>query len=431
MKHAAFFLLAAVLILLSAQHVQAQHVAIVGGTVHPVSGPVIEDGVVALEGGEIAAVGARGEVSVPEGARRIDASGMVVTPGFIDAATATGLVEVGSVGATRDAALSTDDPVRAAFRVTDGINPNTTVIPVTRLGGVTTVASIPSGGAVAGQGAVIDLYGETLAEMLVRDRAAMYAAFTPGAADAAGGARGGLALRLREAFADARFYAENEDAYRRGATRALAPSRLDLQAFQPVLAGEMPLVVRASRASDIGAVLRMADEYGFRPVILGGEEAWMRTGALAEQDVPVILRPLSNLPVQFDQLGARFDNAALLAEAGVPVVISTLDTHNARNLRFEAGNAVRFGMDWNAALRAVTLAPAEVLGIAETHGALAPGMAANVVVWSGDPFEPATSAAHVFIRGEAMPDDSRQKRLLRRYKELERRPPQYDAGTLH
>jgi len=407
----------------------AQTTALVGGTVHPVSKPAIEDGVVVLDDDTIAAVGPRAEVSIPDDARRIDASGHVVTPGLIDAATSTGLVEVSAVGSTRDQALDVDDAVRAAFRVTDGINPNSVVIPVTRLGGVTTVASIPTGGAISGQGAVIDLHGSTLEEMLVRDRAAMYAHFTPEAAEATGEARGGLALRLREALEDARFYAENEGAYRQGGTRALSASRLDLEALASVLAGERPLVVRAARASDVAAALRIAEAFDVTLRILGGEEAWMRADRLADAEVPVIVKALDNLPTGFDRLGTRFDNAARLHEAGVPVILSTLDTHNARNLRLEAGHAVRYGLDWDAALRAVTQAPARALGVDDTHGTLEPGKTANVVVWSGDPFELMTSVEHVFIDGTQIEDDSRQKRLMRRYRENEERPPAYDDGS--
>ena len=406
-----------------------QSTAIVGGTVHPVESPATENGVVLLEADTIAAVGPRDEVSIPTDARRVDASGQIVTPGLIDVGTATGLVEVSAVGSTRDNALRSDAAIRAAFRVTDGINPNSVVIPVTRLGGVTTVASIPSGGAVAGQGAVIDLHGETISEMLVADRAALYASFNPDGADATGNARGGLAMRLREAFEDARFYAEHPNDYQRGATRELSLSRLDLEALTRVLDGEMPLVVRASRASDIDAARRIAEAFDLDLRIQGGEEAWMRADRLATADVPVVVKALSNLPTAFDRLGTRFDNAARLHEAGVPVVLSTFDTHNARNLRLEAGHAVRHGLDWDAALRAVTLAPAQMMGIEDSHGSLASGKAANVVIWSGDPFEPLTSVEHVFIDGDEMPDDSRQKRLLRRYKDLDGRPPAYDDGS--
>lgn len=236
-------------------------------------------------------------------------------------------------------------------------------------------------------------------------------------------------MRLREAFEDARFYAEHQDNYQRGATRDLSLSRLDLDALRAVLDGEMPLVVRASRASDIDAALRIAREFDISLILQGGEEAWMRADALADAEVPVVAKPLNNLPTEFDRLGTRFDNATQLQEAGVPVVISTFDTHNARNLRYEAGNAVRFGMDWDSALRAVTIGPAETLGIDESHGSLEEGKTANLVVWSGDPFELTTTAERVFIRGEEMDDDSRQKRLMRRYRDWEQLPPQYDEGS--
>lgn len=395
----------------------AQATAIVGGTVHPVDSPAIPNGVVVIEDGRISAVGPEGSVSVPDGARRIDARGRVVTPGFFDAATHVGLVEVGSVGGTRDYALD-GDAVRAAFRVSDGLNPYSTVVRVTRAGGVTTVAVTPSGGAIAGQGAVLDLAGSTAPEMLVRDPSAVYAAINPGGAASAGGARGGLLLRLREVLDDARVYSERGDAYERGAIRSLSASRLDLRALQPVLERRLPLVVRASRAADIDAALRLADEYDLRLVIEGGEEAWLRADRLADAGVPVIVKPLSNLPTSFDRLGTRYDNAARLARAGVPVVISTLDTHNARNLRQEAGNAVRFGMEWDAALRAVTLAPAEAFGVADGRGSLEAGKAADIVVWSGDPFELSSSPVEVFIRGRRVDLDSRQKQLLERYRSL-------------
>lgn len=236
---------------------QAQPVAIVGGTVHPISSPPIKDGVVLLDGDRIAAVGARGDVTIPSSARRIDATDMIVTPGLIDVGTATGLVEVSNVASTRDNALR-GDPIRAAFRVTDGINPHSSVIPVTRLGGVTTVAVTPSGGAIAGQSAVLDLVDGTLTDMLVRDGAGLYAAFSPDGADATGGSRGGLSLRLREAFDDAAYYRDHPDAFSHGATRPLSMSRLDLEAVHPALDGTMPLVVRAARASDIMASLRLA-----------------------------------------------------------------------------------------------------------------------------------------------------------------------------
>lgn len=402
----------------------AQTVAITGGTVHPVSGPKLEDATVLVRDGKIVAVGK--DVRVPEGARRIDATGKVVTPGLVDASTTIGLVEVGAVGDTRDYAVSSDDPVTAAFDVVDGINPASTLIPINRLGGVTTVLAAPRGGLIAGRGAVIDLAGSTVEEMLVKPRAAMLASYDAGQV---GGARGEASLRLREALDDARFWKAHRGAFDRGASRSLAASRLDLEALQPVLDGSMPLVVHADRASDISAVLRIARDYGLRLVITGGAEAWRVAGQLASARVPVVLEPLTDAPTDFSHLGARFDNAALLAEAGVPVVISTFDAHNVRNLAFEAGNAVRFGLPWETALRAVTLEPARALGIDEFYGSLEPGKVADVVVWSGDPFELSTEPEAVMIRGRIVPDASRQKSLLERYRSLDPdRPPEYRGG---
>lgn len=401
-------------------------IAITGATVHPVSGPPIEGATVLIRDGRIEAVGR--DVSVPPDARRIDGSGKVVTPGFFDAGTSLGLVEVGAVDDTRDMQMG-GDYIAAAFDVTDGLNPNSTLIPINRLGGVTTALSNPSGGLISGRAAVIDLRTGSLSRLLAEPRAAMVASYGPDAAEDVGGARGAVSLRLREVFEDARFWAQNRGAYLRGAARPLSHSRLDLEALQPVLAGEMPFLVEVDRASDILAVLRIAAEYGLRPIIAGGTEAWMVADTLAATETPVIVKPLTNLPGGFASLGARFDNAALLHEAGVPLVITTFDTHNARNLRYEAGNAVRFGLSREAALRAVTLGPAEALGVEGRYGSLEPGKVASVVVWSGDPFELSSVPETVIIRGEVVPESSRQKELLERYRELDRElPPAYTGG---
>lgn len=402
-----------------------QSTAIVGARIHPVTGPPIENGVILMEGARITAVGRAAEVSIPAAAKRIDASDKVVTPGLIDVGTSLGLVEVSSVPNTRDTTYEIGDPVRAAFRVSDGLNPRSIAIPVTRSGGVTSVASIPTGGVISGQSAVIDLIDGTLEEMLVRDRAGMLAGYTPEDYGESGGSRGGLALTLREAFAEARLYQANQSAIETGSFRNLHNSLLDLEALVPVLDGRKPLIVRASRASDIQAVLRLAREWKIRVAILGGEEAWLAASDLNEMEVPVIVQPLSDLPTQFDRLGTRFDNASLLSQAEVPVVISTMDTPNARNLRFEAGNAVRFGMDWDEALKAVTLEAARLLGIEDSRGSLEVGKQANLVIWSGDPFEFSTHPESVFIRGESISLESRHTDLLERYRSLDARPVQY------
>jgi imidazolonepropionase-like amidohydrolase len=148
--------------------------------------------------------------------------------------------------------------------------------------------------------------------------------------------------------------------------------------------------------------------------------------ALAADDTPVILKPLSSLPSDFERLGARFDNAALLAAAGVRVAFSTFENHRAPAIAQEAGNAVRFGLDPEAALRAVTLTPAEIYGVADRYGSIEPGKVANLVVWPGDPFETSTLPEAVLVRGRPVPMRSRQTDLLDRYRTLDDgRPPAY------
>jgi imidazolonepropionase-like amidohydrolase len=242
------------------------------------------------------------------------------------------------------------------------------------------------------------------------------------------GARGELLARLREVLTDAREYARRRSAFESGATREFAASRADLEALQPVLAGRVPLVIAADRASDITAALGIAKEFGLRVMIAGGAEAWEVAPALAAAKVPVITGAMNNIPGDFSSLGMRQENAAILARAGVPVALvgnaggGDEELFNVRNVRFEAGNAVAYGMPWDAALRAVTATPAELFGAGDRIGALAPGMDANVVVWSGDPFEFSTRAEHVFVRGVEHDEPTRQDLLTARYKTL---PPSY------
>ncbi|CAN5325141.1 amidohydrolase family protein [soil metagenome] len=399
--------------LLAATVASAQTIAIEGGTVHTMTGAPLQGATVLIRDGRITAVGT--DVAVPAGAQRIDASGKIVTPGLFASQTHLGLSEVGAVQQTNDFRMADEDQVTAAFDVADGINPASIVIPVTRIAGITTAVTEPEGGLVSGRGVLIDLAGRTLQDMLVKDPVAMFAELGEGALSAGGGARAGETLRLRELLEDARVYSRRRSDFERGQTREYAASRLDLEALQPVLRGEIPLVIEAHRASDIRAALSIAREYDLRLIIQGGSEAWMVADELARARVPVVVKVLQNLPASFERLGSRYDNAAILRRAGVPIAITSGDTHNARNITQEAGNAVAYGLPHEEALRAITLAPAEIWGVGERYGSLAPGRVANVVVWGGDPLELMTPVEHVFIRGREIPLVSRQTELRDRY----------------
>lgn len=412
------FLLAAAAAALAAAPAAAQTIAITGGTVHPISGPPIQNGTVIIQNGRITAVGAG--IAVPAGAQRIDATGKVVTPGLIESSTNMALVEVESIGTTNDFRFQdSEDQVAAAFNVADGINPRSMVIPVTRIAGVTTVVSRPAGGIISGQGLAFDLIGDNIADMQIRSPIAMFGSVSENEHQAGGGTRGGLFMRLREVLEDARVWARNPQAFERGETREFSVSRLDLAALQPVLRGDMPLVVEAHRASDIQTVLRVADEYDLRVIIAGGTEAWMVTEDLVRARVPVLVKVLRNLPESFESLGARYDNAALLRRAGVQLAITTGETYKAFNIRQEAGNAVAYGLPYDEALRAITLYPAQIYGMADRYGTLEAGKVANVVVWSGDPLELLTDVEHVIIRGVEVPLVSRETMLRDRYMNLD------------
>jgi imidazolonepropionase-like amidohydrolase len=401
-------------------------IAIEGGTVHTMVGAPLQNATVLIRDGRIVAVGTN--VTVPAGAVRIDARGRHVTPGFIESGTQIGLVEVGAVAGTVDSELlqtpTPRDQIRAGFNIADAINPQSIVIPVTRIEGVTTAVSRPSGGLIAGQGVVLDLDGNTVDAMLIRSPVGMWARLGEGGAGVAGGTRAATSMRLREVLEDARVYATRRADFDRGAAREYAASRLDLEALQPVLRREIPLVVEAHRASDIIGAIRIARDYNLRLVLTGATEAWMVAADIAQAGVPVVVRVLENLPDSFERLGARYENAALLQQAGVRVILTSGDTHNARNIRQEAGNAVAYGLPHEEDLRSLTAYPAQLWGLAD-YGTLEAGKVANVVIWGGDPLEILTPVQHVFIRGREIPRVSRQTELRDRYMDLQNRERAY------
>lgn len=407
---------------------RGETVVITGATLQTL-GPqgVVRNGTLVIENGKIRAAGA--SVAVPAKARVIDGRGKIVTPGFFDSYTHLGITEVNAVDGSQDQTLR-DDRITAAFSVADAVNPRSILIPVTRIEGITRaiVAPEPGKSLIAGQGAVIHLGGT--ADSLVRTPVALFAYLGERGAALSGGARGGALLRLREALADAKQYDANRKAYDAGSTREYSLSRLDLEALLPVAKGELPLVVTVNRASDIESVLRLGQEMGLKLILAGALEGWKVAAQIAERKVPVLVNALDNIPNNFESLGATFENAARLHRAGVTVALMSADAHNARNLRQGAGQAVAYGLPWEAALAAITSVPAGIWGIDASYGTLEAGKDADVVIWDGDPLELTSYPTQVFIRGVEIPMRSRQTDLRDRYKDLKSplppayRPPQ-------
>ena len=401
----------------------AQTVAITNGKVYPVSGPPINNGTVLIRDGVIVSVGSN--VAIPAGASRIDATGKVVTPGLIHATTELGVVEIDLIRATNDVSAKGENNVAASFRVWEGLNPASTVLVPTRNEGVTSAAILPQGGLISGQAAIIDLNSGAGSEMVRRAPVAMVAQLD----NATGGgtnARGELIGKLRTLFEDVKFYMQRRIDYERAATRNLTARREDLEALIPVVDGRMLLIVDANRADEIDAALALARDYRLKMAISGGAEAWLRAERLAAARVPVLVGAMNNIPGTFATLNQRQENAAWLRRAGVTVILVTNgdggdSRFNARNIKYEAGNAISYGMTYDDALRAITLAPAELFGVADRIGSLQAGRDANIVVWSGDPFEFSTQVEHVFIKGREVKEKSRQDMLTDRYKPDARR----------
>ena len=408
----------------------------------------IASGTVVVRDGKIVAVGPN--VTPPAGAEVVDAKGGVVTPGFVAANSLLGAVEITGLGT--EAAINNPE-LSAAFDIQYALNPDSFVIPVARLGGITSAIVTPrpgsgggsdghshdgaedltaGGGAsehthglFSGQAAVIQLaQGQ---EPLVRARVAMVAPFGDRGARLAGGARAGQIVLLKTVLQDVRAYRANRAAYERAGYRDLSLSKADLEALIPVVEGRMPLVAVANRASDIRAVLKLAREEKLKVILSGAAEGWRVADEIAAAGVPVILNPIQNRPAGLESLGASLENAARLNAAGVTVILEGQGgAHRAHETRYNAGNAVAHGLPHEAALKAVTINPAKAFGVEGRIGSLEPGKDADLVVWSGDPFEPLSRPQLILVRGQVQPLTSRQLELRDRYKDLNTPyPPAY------
>lgn len=384
-------------------------------TIHVGDGTMIENGSILIEDGKITRVTTE-LVTGGEELAKFDLDGKVVTPGLIAADTRLGLVEIGLEDSTHDDTRRDDQAIRAGYDPAPAINADSSLIAVQAVEGVTTAAVAPGGGLVSGEVAWIDLLPGDHTGIVAAAKVAVAANF----GRAFQGSRAASLAELRRALEDAQWYRKNERSYDKGAARELAAHPLDLRALWPVLDGKVPLVVRASRASDLLALIELAEAFDLELTIVGATEGWKVAEALAEAKVTVVVQPTHNLPGSYDSLGARLDNAALLHAAGVTVAIAHLDTHNARNLTQQAGIAVANGLDHGAAIAAITRNVALAYGMDADYGTIEVGKVANLVIWDGpDPLELSTWAEQVWIRGAPIDMRSRQTQLRDRYRALD------------
>jgi imidazolonepropionase-like amidohydrolase len=413
-------------LLFVAMSARAETLAIIGAEVWTnVSDAPIKDATIVIAGGRIVSI--TSGAAPPANARILQAAGEVVTPPLDAAATQIGLVEVASASDTDDRAISSG-PLGAAFDVSMGVDDNDLTVQQARAGGVVRAMVFPSpasNGIFAGQSARLDLSRH--AGIVARARAAIFVTAGGAAAKAAGGSRAAMWGLLRMSLDEARGL--------RGPTSPFKPrdqlqNHVDLEALMPVLERRMPLAVVANREADIRQAISIGHDHGISIVIVGGAEAWRVRDLLAASHVPVILDPLDELPVSFDALGARRDNAALLARAGVLISFTVsgqtiyLSYNVGPALREGAGIAVANGLPYAQAIRAITQSAGRIWGDPAAAGepgiagTLVPGAAADLVIWDADPLEPSSAPAVVMFGGHEISLQTRQTLLRDRY-----RPP--------
>ncbi|HXC07705.1 MAG TPA: amidohydrolase family protein [Steroidobacteraceae bacterium] len=395
---------------LSAHQALAQDFVIRGATVHTATAQgTLKNTDVLVRGGVIAAIGAAAQGAA--GATVVEARGKELTPGLFGGLTNLGLEEVSEESQTIDSSLNMKAPAsgqqwRPEFEVWQAFNPRSTLVPVARIEGITWSMLTPASGdaIVAGQGAAVTLDGRF--DAVLRGSGSLFVTMGNAGAALAGGTRAAEFMLLEQANRETRTQGPiGEGALLHGAGR---------EAMARYLSGGR-VVFQVDRAADIIAVVGFARRNGMKPVIAGGSEAWVVAKELAQADVPVILDPLKDLPIDFDHLGASLDNAARLQRAGVRIAFSSGDSHNARLTRQLAGNAVAHGLPWESALAAITANPADIFGLGATRGRIAVGQAADLVLWGADPLEVTTLADQVWIAGRPVEMRSRQTELRDRY----------------
>ena len=402
--------------------VAAETVAITGGMVAIGDGTPPAAGTVVMRDGRIVAAGP--SVAVPAGARTIDASGKWVVPGIVAGFSRLGLVGVDAVDETNDSGGG-KSVFAASIDVAPAINPRVPAIAISRAAGVTRAIVAPDTGSAmfAGQGAVIDTGNDP--DPITRARAFQFVEFGEAGAREAGGSRVAAQAFFRNALEEARDYARNPAAYD-GRSKDSILMRRDAAALVPVVEGRMPLYVHVESGTDILQMLALRKDYpALKLVLVGVSEGWTVASQLAASQVPVIASALGDLPESFEQLAATQSNIGRMKAAGVRVAIGMINDNDARQAQQSvqyAGNLVALtrvpgatGLSWADAFAAITSKPAEIAGLGNEIGSLAPGRRADVVIWSGDPLELSSAVEKVWIDGVAQDLTTRQTRLRDRY----------------
>jgi imidazolonepropionase-like amidohydrolase len=430
------FVAGLVLCVASVAPAQQKPVVLKGGKLLTVSHGTIENGVLIMQNGKIAAVGAANSIKVPKDARVIDVTGMTIYPGLIDSEDNLGLTEISAEQMTNDL-LEPSDEIMPHMHVYDAFHAESELIPVTRLNGVTNAVIAPDNkDTLPGQDSFVQLAGKTSQDMLLIRDIAMPLNFTGEQRRNESwdkrkfpSTRMGMAAQLRQAFLDAQDYAQHWADYEKKKNEPpkaedkekdkkppTPPKRdLKLEALLPYLQGKKPIVLAAEEANDLQTAVSLAHEFNLKFVLNHISHSQSVLDYVAGLKVPVIVGPIYEDPKPYERYDAVYSLPAQLYKRGVKIVFASYDAHNVRNLPYQAGYATAFGLPYDEALKAITLNAAETWGVADQLGSLDAGKTANVVVASGDPLDVRTDVKQVFIAGQEVPMTSRQTRLRDQY----------------
>jgi imidazolonepropionase-like amidohydrolase len=403
-----------------------------GGTIHTISGPVIENGSILIRDGKIVGVGK--DLSAPAGVTVVDVTGQQVYPGMIDSGSMLGLGTMGEDAKASDASeLGGTNP---QLRALSTLNTGDELFEVSRANGVTSVITMPDGDLISGQLAMIHLDGGANEEMAILPSAGIHLRFPAIETTPLPGhdvndddepktaveiqripyseAKERYLARLDELntfFADARRYWKAKQAKKKG----LAENR-KFEAMIPVFEGRTPMFVSATREQEIREAIEFADRQKIRIILADPYEAYRVLDLIKAHNIPVVLGPTNTLPLdRDDDYDRSFTTPGKLFKAGIKFSIASFSSSRSRNIPYEAAAAVPYGLPHDEAYKAVSLNAAEIFGVSKQLGSIDEGKVADLIITDGDPMEARTQLKHLFINGKPVDLETRQKKLFEKF----------------
>ena len=356
----------------------------------------------------------------------INGTGKILTPGIISTDTEIGIVEIGALSVTRD---DSSNLYQIGFSIYDAFNPNSVLIPWNRSNGITSTLTLPqnTNSPIGGLGSffVLDSSLEISGSKDVVMIGRVGGSGSESRAETFAIIEDLLEFASSIDSSDMKTYkdiAEIIDGSPIAETMELHPR--DLKALHKLVNDELPLIIKANRASDLLKLIKLKEEYDLNLIIMGAQEAGLVASRIAESKIPLIINPINNIPESFDELGANIELAGKLEDLGITLMFNAPRDHNYHLIRQGAGVAVANGMSYAGALKALTLSPVEVFKLGN-RGQIAPGKIADLIIWDADPLEPSSMPEKVFINGEDIDLTSRMSRLTERYTKNKEKPNGY------